>query len=234
MQTDNKIANFWIRFLSGIIDLITIFIFIIAISFAVFTTDNVKEELITWKYYLWYFLVIVLIFLLKIIIPIFNHNQSIGQKLCKIKVVFLEPPITFKQKIISQIKKEAFTSLNWIVLFLISACCLIPQVAEKLIKSNNSNVQIKLTDSDYWNWWEQFLISIPILFSNINTLISFVLIISIARKSKVGLNDLYSKSRTVWKYKKEKKEDQIIYKIEPEKIIFKKLIWMESEKNEIR
>ncbi|MXR57886.1 RDD family protein [Mesomycoplasma hyorhinis] len=234
MQTQNKLANFWIRFLSGIIDLVIIFAFIILISYAVFVNDDVTKNIIIWKYYLWYFLIIVTIFLLKIILPLFNKNQTIGQKFCKIKIVFLEPANTFKQRLIQQIKKETLTTLIWIILFIISACCLTPSIALKLVQSNTSKNPIKITDSNYWIWWEQFLISIPILFSNINTLLSFVLIISIARRKKVGINDLFSKSRTVWVYKKEDKNQDLIYRIEPELISFKKIIWMESEQNELR
>ncbi|MXR09077.1 hypothetical protein DR104_03790, partial [Mycoplasma hyorhinis] len=76
MQTQNKLANFWIRFLSGIIDLVIIFAFIILISYAVFVNDDVTKNIIIWKYYLWYFLIIVTIFLLKIILPLFNKNQD--------------------------------------------------------------------------------------------------------------------------------------------------------------
>ncbi|SYV91421.1 Uncharacterised protein, partial [Mesomycoplasma hyorhinis] len=48
MQTQNKLANFWIRFLSGIIDLVIIFAFIILISYAVFVNDDVTKNIIIW------------------------------------------------------------------------------------------------------------------------------------------------------------------------------------------
>lgn len=238
----NKIANFWIRFFAGFLDVLFFLILSILLTFILFLNSKMDgskygyQILDYLRYYSWFLIEIILILVLQIIIPSFLlKGQTLGKWITRIKIIpHNNQNINKKTFLIYIIKKEFFYAFAWIFLMLIFMFFISPRIASKMIgpnfglrlKNNNELKNAKII----WEDFEKALISIPILIANANVIINLIMIISVAKNKGIGLNDVYSNTRTVWvnKFVEPKKKIELF----SEKIDWPTINWINKNNKE--
>lgn len=188
-----KVAGFWIRFITGFVD-ITI---ITGISFIFAYLLFWDQNFVAWKYYLWGLLTIIEVLLLRLVIPFFT-NQSLAQKLFKIEINF-ETKITSKKQHIKQIMlRESLLSLSWIAVFFVSILMIYPSFAQQL---NTNFGQFYLSNQNL-SLDKRIILSIVLLMSKITGFIFLINAISILfNKKHSSFADRLAKTRIVYKYR---------------------------------
>ncbi|WP_330463346.1 RDD family protein [Metamycoplasma gateae] len=203
-------ANFWIRTLATLIDLL-IFIFItISTSFLVFnykkgdfhTENTVYKEII---YRFWLLFLIVFLVFWYILIPIISRGQTVGMLICKIKILPTEKNDKKLSKVIFD--RQRLFSFLWMFVF-ISFMLLSTDAFLKAARGNKLNNVEKL------------ILSIPTALSVIAINIQLFILITGIKANRINLNDKFSNSLTVWKNKYE----EIINEEDNKKIMPKKRV----------
>ncbi|BAP39407.1 RDD family protein [Metamycoplasma canadense] len=204
----NKRANFWIRLIATLIDLLLFVIFAISSSFFVFNykqTDFYTENVIYKEiiYRTWLLLLILFIILEYILVPIFSNGRTFGMWICKIKIIKQENNQKLSRAIFDRQRLFAFL---WIFVFL--GFMLIS--TDAFLKAARGN---KLNNA------EKLVFAIPVVLSTIAINLQLFLIITNAKVTRLGWNDKFSKTETVWKNKYEEifEEEKNELKIYPKK-----------------
>ncbi len=189
----NKTANFWIRFLGRILDILLVFVLFGSLLFLIVNIKYKPKINIQFKniylFYIWFILLDLYLFFYFIIFPFFFNGQTLSMKILKIKIQFNE-----KNKFISLIKRELFFSLGWILMSLIVIIVINHTLIIKFAQLNSRKIWIY-----NFSIWENFRLIIFRIFAFFVTVIQFVLLISIViRENNIGLHDVFSKTRTIW------------------------------------
>lgn len=188
-----KVAGFWIRFISGFVDIVIIAG--ISFIFAYFLFWN--QNFAAWKYYLWGLLTIAEVLFLRLVFPFFT-NQSLAQKLLKIEINFEIKIINSKQLIKQIILRELLISLNWLIVFFISILMIYPNFAQKL---NTNFGQFYLSNQNL-PLDKRIILSIVVLMSKITGFTFLINAISILfNKKHSSFADRLAKTKIVYKYK---------------------------------
>ncbi|WP_412031681.1 RDD family protein [Metamycoplasma buccale] len=198
----NKKANFWIRLLATIIDAILFIIFLVATSFAVFNykTGQYFHEA---NYYVWLFLLILYLIFFFIVLPIIWNGKTIGMRICKIKIIKKNEKDKFSKVIFD---RQRLFSFLWIIVFLSFIIFISPKT---FIEAANINKNL--------NKVQKIFLTIPTVLSSLSVFLQAFLIITNAKENRIGLNDKFSASYTVWinKYEEIEQEEKVNIKIKP-------------------
>lgn len=188
-----KVVGFWIRFITGFVDITIITGISFIFAYLLFWDQNFAA----WKYYLWGLLTIIEVLLLRLVIPFFT-NQSLAQKLFKIEINF-ETKITSKKQHIKQIMlRESLLSLSWIAVFFLSILMIYPSFAQEL---NTNFGQFYLSNQNL-PLDKRIILSIVLLMSKITGFIFLINAVSILfNKKHSSFADRLAKTRIVYKYR---------------------------------
>ncbi|ENY69376.1 Hypothetical protein, predicted transmembrane protein [Metamycoplasma auris 15026] len=208
-------ANFWIRLLATLIDLLLFVIFSLASSFIVFNykkmdffTNNIIYKEIIFR--IWLLAIILFIILEYILIPILLKGQTLGMLICKIKIISVD-----KQKKLSKyiFDRQRLFALLWIFVFL----------AFMLISADGF---LSAAKGNKLNVAQKIILSIPSMLATIAINIEFLILLSGISATRLNWNDKLSKTETVWKNKFEEFEEEIDNKlILPKKRELPKINW---------
>ncbi|AZZ65742.1 hypothetical protein DMC14_003050 [Metamycoplasma phocicerebrale] len=206
--TINKKANFWIRLLATIIDLILFVVFALATSFIVFnykkadfyTNQLLYKELI---YRFWLLSLILFLVLTYIVFPILTKGKTIGMLICKIKVILTNKNIKLSKAIFD---RQRLFSFLWIFVF----------IAFMLM---STDAFLKATRGKNLNNVEKVVFALPVTLATIALGLDLFMIITGAGATRVSWNDKFSQTRTVWinKFEEIIEEENINKKIYPKK-----------------
>lgn len=191
-------ANFWIRILATIIDLLFFILFAIGTSFIVFNykkanfyTENILYRELIYRF--WLLLLIIFIIFSYLLIPIFSKGQTIGMLICKIKIQSNEE--TNKKIKISKyiFDRQRLFAFFWIFIFL----------SFMLISTDGF---LKAARGQKLNSAEKIVLSLPVILATIAVNLEALVILSGIGPSRINWNDKLSKTETVWKNKYEEVE----------------------------
>jgi len=209
MIKQNKKANFWIRLLASSIDLSLFVIFLIATSFMVFNYQKNTYYHIA-NYYVWLFLIITYLTFFYIVLPIIWKGKTIGLAICRLKIIKKDNASFDKFSKIIFDRQRLFAFL-WICIFLSFIIFIHPQTFLEAAKKEKIKPYQKL------------FLSIPIVLSSLAIMLQIFLMFTNLKSDKIGLNDKFSNSLTVWMNKfeeiKNSKEEKILKEIRPKKRI---------------
>ena len=202
----NTKANFWIRLLSTFIDLFLFMFFVITTSFAVFNYKKGSYYHIA-NYYIWLLLIITYLTFFYIVLPIIWKGKTIGMAICKLKIIKKDENDKSKFSKVIFDRQRLFAFL-WICIFLAFIIFIHPDTFSVAAKKGKIEKHQKL------------FLSIPISLSSLALMLQIFLIFTNLRSSKIGLNDKFSSSLTVWinkfeDVKQEKNNSQNTKKIQP-------------------
>ncbi|ACF07568.1 RDD family [Metamycoplasma arthritidis] len=197
MTKINKKANFWIRLLATLIDVIFFLAFAIGLSFGTFNYQKGTYYHLA-LYYFWLICLIAYLILFFIVIPIVWKGKTLGMAICKIKVIKQNEKDKFSKVIFD---RQRLFSFLWVFVFLSFICFVSP---ETFLQAANIKQLAKL------NKVQKAFLAIPTALSALAAFSEIFLIITNARESRVGLNDKLSSSFTVWKNKYEEVKEKTI------------------------
>lgn len=212
----NKIAGFWIRFSSLLIDVIIFVLISISSSLLIIRSKQLEiwnNQLIYqvddgWTYYLWFLIPILLLILQFLLIPLLTNGKNLGQLICRIKVIKTNKD-DFNKIII--FKRWQLGPLIWIIIIIMFMMMVRPEVINKVslytfVQNHQDDFQKlapveqnEIIKSYQFNSWETALLSIPGTTSTFNILIQMLMLISISiNKEKVGLLDKLTNSKIIY------------------------------------
>ncbi|QJG66401.1 RDD family protein [Mycoplasma phocoeninasale] len=191
----NRKANFWIRLLATIIDLLIFIAFAISSSFLVFNY-KLGEYINKWNYYVWLTLLILMLNIFWIIIPILFQGQTIGMMICKIKIIPQEAKTKLSRAIFDRQRLFAFT---WMIIFALFIIFVSPELFIKAAKINRNSGKLETL--------ERVFVLIPTALASFATFAEIFLVISNVKESRIGINDNLSNTYTVWKNRFDKSEE---------------------------
>ncbi|AWX69481.1 RDD family protein [[Mycoplasma] anseris] len=210
----NLKANFWIRLLATLLDSLIFLVFFVTTSF--FAFDYQKAKIHNILYYVWLIDQIIFLLIWYILIPIFWYGKTFGMWICRIKVIKTNSNEKFSKVIFDRQRLFAFL---WMIIFTIFAILISPQTFEQA-------ALIGIKKEDLTNTQLAFLL-IPTILIGLASFVQLFLIITNARNNRIGLNDTFSNSFTVWINKYEEIEDpnQNLIEIKPRIRNLPKLEW---------
>ncbi len=187
-----KIAGFWIRLMARLIDVLILFIISFFLTWLFLEKKFVNEKLIGWVFkenYLFYvyaFIIVFFILFLFVLLPIIWNGKTLGHFITRTKIV------AENNLLRSILTREIFWSFSWIFCIILTTTIINHTLFFKFI-SNNINV------NDDFSAWETTRISFVTSIASIIVLMQMFLAISIiARPNKLGLQDVYSKTKVVY------------------------------------
>ncbi|PZW00566.1 RDD family protein [Metamycoplasma auris] len=194
-------ANFWIRLLATLIDLLLFIIFSIGTSFIVFnyknmdfyTNNKIFKEII---FRVWLLVIILFIILEYILIPIILKGQTIGMLICKIKIIQIDQNRKLSKYIFD---RQRLFALFWIFVFL----------SFMLISADGF---IDAARGKKLNAGQKIILAIPSLLATIAINAQILIILSGISSTRLNWNDKLSRTQTVWKNKFEEIEDDEEFK----------------------
>ncbi|WP_033161332.1 RDD family protein [[Mycoplasma] collis] len=203
-------ASYKIRFLSGVID-IFIFIFItFLITFLVFFKFDFQNDkvdpIFNIFYYLWFLFEISIILFLHLIIPLFfSKGKTIGKIITKLQVVNLNGN-TKKINLKNIIKKEIFYSLNWIFIILLFLIFINPEEFKSFSK-NKELLTKKIENIENLSLKIKVVLRLIFIISNFFVFSNYVITLTIFKKNRLSIIDIFSQTQTVYKNKFEFKNE---------------------------
>ncbi|QKX37397.1 RDD family protein [Metamycoplasma hominis] len=191
-------ANFWIRLAATLIDFLVFIGFLIGSSFAIF---NYKEAKFYnyWSYYLWIIMIILVQNIIWIIIPIFTKGYTLGLFICRLKIIKQQNNKSKFSKVIFD--RQRLFSFIWMIIFALFMIFISPQTFEQAANLSQTKPLDQL---------QKAFLSIPSVLSALATFLEFLFILSNAKGDRIGLNDKFSGSYTVWAKKYEDIEENNI------------------------
>ncbi|MBN0919496.1 RDD family protein [[Mycoplasma] gypis] len=185
--TTNKKAGFWPRFLATLIDLFIFMVIVFAFSFIVFDnkTKDFKSE---GFYYLWLSLIIITDAFIWVLLPILTKGRTLGLLCFRLKIVSKHKKDPLWKTVL---KRQLLFAVLWIIVF---ACWMIfisKDTFVLVLKTNKQNI-------NQLNWIQRIFVTIPLTLSALTAIINWMMIISNAKSSRVGWNDTFSYSYTVY------------------------------------
>lgn len=187
----HKIAGFWIRLTSRMIDVLILFLLSIglAILFLEKKMINNQQEWIfkqNYFFYIYALIIIMLIFLLFVVLPIIWKGKTIGHFITRTKIV------AENNLIFGIMKREVFWSFSWIFCAILTTAIINHTLFLKFISANNRS-EIVFTN------WETFRISLVSSLASIIVFMQMFLAVSIVvRQKKLGLHDVYSNTKVIY------------------------------------
>jgi len=186
---ENKKANFWIKLLARLIDLLPIATISIGILFLMMrhsTEGWVFKEL--WMYYLWNFILVILIAWEFLIMPLLTNGKTLGMWVTQIKIVANK---NFVKRVL---KREVFFAWTWILMTFMVMVIINHTLIYKFASTTKD--MNKLTSL------ESLRIGIVSAIGSISIVIQMFLGISgVVRRDKRSLHDVYAKTNVVWEKK---------------------------------
>ncbi|AWX42531.1 RDD family [Metamycoplasma cloacale] len=203
----NKKANFWIRLLATLIDVIIFLIFSVISSFATFDYQNAKL-IHNALYYFWLINLILFLLIYFILIPIFAKGKTLGMTICRIKIISTDKTEKFSKAVFN---RQRLFSFVWMIIFALFAILISPETFIKASTKGMTKDQLTTVQFGF--------LMIPIALIGIASFTQLFLIMSNARSNRVGLNDKFSSTETVWinKYEEIEEEEIIERIIKPKK-----------------
>ncbi|AXE61010.1 hypothetical protein DA803_02865 [[Mycoplasma] phocae] len=195
MRLINRKANFWIRLLSSIIDLLIFISLAIISSFLVFNYKQ-GQYINKWNYYVWLALLIFMLNIFWIIIPILFNGQSIGMIICRIRIIPQENKTKLSRAIFDRQRLFAFT---WMIIFLLFIIFVSPELFIRAAKINKNSAKLGTL--------ERIFVLIPTALASITSFAEIFLVISNVKENRIGINDNFSNTFTVWKNRFDKVEE---------------------------
>ncbi|RAW47288.1 RDD family protein [Metamycoplasma hominis] len=191
-------ANFWIRLAATLIDFLVFIGFLIGSSFAIF---NYKEAKFYnyWSYYLWIIMIILVQNIIWIIVPIFTKGYTLGLFICRLKIIKQQNNKSKLSKVIFD--RQRLFSFIWMIIFALFMVFISPQTFEQAANLSQTKPLDQL---------QKAFLSIPSVLSALATFLEFLFILSNAKGDRIGLNDKFSGSYTVWAKKYEDIEENNI------------------------
>ncbi|WP_027122463.1 RDD family protein [Metamycoplasma spumans] len=191
----NKKAGFWIRLLATIIDLIIFLAVLIATSFLAFNYKTGKFYNLL-NYYLWLSIAISSLLIIWLFIPMLWNGKTVGMAICKIKVIAKDPKTSIVKAIFDRQRLFAFI---WFFVFIAFAILVSPQTFEQAALINKKTQPL--------NKVQKLFLLLPTILASIAAFVETFFILSNAKISKIGLNDKFSQTYTVWINKFEEVEE---------------------------
>ncbi|AZG68516.1 RDD family protein [Mycoplasma struthionis] len=209
----NKKANFWIRFLATFVDLGIFLLIMLASSFLVFNYSKGTFYSI-YSYYPWLlFLIFVLIFLY-FVIPSIWDGKTLAMAMCRIKIINKDENKKLWKGVFD---RQRLFALVWIIIFFLFIIFISPQTfADGALSVSR---QGKTLDKI-----QRAFLAIPSTFATLGSMLQLFIIISNIKSSRIGLNDKFSSTFTVWinKFEEIEPEENIFY-IRPRKRVLPKI-----------
>ncbi|TPE57772.1 RDD family protein [[Mycoplasma] falconis] len=181
MKKINKLANFWIRLTSTLIDLIIFLGLAIGFSFLVFDYKNANYYN-KYTYYPWVIFMAFLPILLWVIIPIIWKGKTFGMFICRIKTI----PEDSKKKLSKAIfDRQRLFAFFWMFVFL-----------SYLIISPEGFLHA--ASGQKLNYGEKIAFGLPTTLASLTSFMQLFIIITNAKSTRIGWNDKFSQTYTVW------------------------------------
>lgn len=207
-----KIAGFWIRLLSRLIDLIIVWAIATFLSWLFLIKKHFNNQSL-WAFkmdYLFYIYVLIVIGLISfffIIMPLIFNGQTIGNMLTRTKIVrqINDRPtndqetndqlnFNFKNRkslLTAIFKREIFWSISWIFCALLMMVIINHTLIIKFAMINKNNFK--------FSNWQTFRISLMSAIASLIVFTQMICAISIlVRKDNKGLHDIYSQSMIIY------------------------------------
>ncbi|EFF41281.1 RDD family protein [Mycoplasmopsis alligatoris] len=210
-----KNSNFWFRLLANVIDFVINFAFVILMYVLILF----KKEFSTPGFVAFGITSIIFIFTYYVVFPILTVSATIGQYVCKIKMITNNKELILNRDIL---KRNIFGAFYWIVIFLIMLSFFSNKDLKEIIARKNEenttldNIGIALVSGLSGNWFTiVFLNYVLFLFS----------------KKKLAVLDKLSNSRIVYTKKVliTKNDEQILI---PTKVIEREIIYIRNKNEE--
>ncbi|RMA78529.1 RDD family protein [Metamycoplasma subdolum] len=210
----NKLANPWIRLLATIIDNLIFLSIFLAVSFLVFDYQKSTYRFSKYFYYLWLSSGIILIIINQIVLPVFLKGKSIGMLICKIHVLNLEHRRRFSKAVFDRSRLFGFL---WLCIICFYVVLISPETFIKI-----SQVGFKKEDL---NLVQKIFFAIPLTLTSFGLIVQVVFVISNFSTNRIGWNDKFSNTRTVWdnKFDEIEEDDNVLEKIIPIKRVLPKI-----------
>ncbi|MGX9339200.1 RDD family protein [Mycoplasma sp. 332] len=204
----NVKANFWIRLLATLIDLLIFIVLIVATSFIIFNYKKAefRTQSTTLKeiyFRLWLLLMIFLCIFEYIVIPTILKGQTIGMLICKIKILSDEEKRRTSKFIFDRQRLFAFL---WIFVFM-------------SFMLMSTDAFLKAARGGKLNNVEKLVVILPTALATISINLQILLIISGISSTRLSWNDKLSRTKTVWKNRYEDiiEDENLMFKIKPKK-----------------
>jgi len=183
---ENKKANFWIKLLAKLIDLLPVTAFSIGILFSMMSHSSGKwvfNEV--WMYYVWNIVLITLIALMFLVIPLITKGKTLGMWITRIKIVADKD---LRKRIL---KREIFFAWTWIFMAILVLSVINHTLIYKFASTKNNKENLTS--------WENLRIGIASGIGSISIIIQMFLGISgVVRSDKRALHDVYAETNVVW------------------------------------
>lgn len=195
-----KEVQFYVRFFSGVIDLLLFFSFSLLLIFVSFFVFNSNFQI---SYYFWLLSQILFLIIYFNVLPIVYKGQTIGKIIFKYQIILnINNQINKKNNmLVNIIKRNLFFSVTWIIMLLISIILIQPDTLKKIIDIRNLSNLKNINLSNEFSNLEKIFFNLFLAFSNINFLVLFVIfILNISKKNPI---DFFSGTRAYYLHKKE-------------------------------